>query len=379
MTEIMPYSGDAQDESDSRIEAEVKAAVVLARRFPRDETDSMARIDRACQRASLAETAIYTYPRGGTQIEGPSIRLAETIAQSWGNIHFGVKEVGREKGQSIVMTYAWDLETNVRHEKTFTVKHEREAKGKVKKLTDPRDIYEMTANQGARRLRACILAIIPGDVTERGLDRCKRTLTEGHDKPVADRIGEMVIAFKNEYGVTKAQIEKRLGHRIGVTSESELITMKGIFRSLKDGMSSVLDHFDEEPPEVVDGKKKDLPPAIGEPEGQSPSTEVVQRKSSDPPPKPHFAIDPGDGCAILKANVETDMELLRWEMRFKADGERWSKWETVDCLPLHEVGKMVIGNLTNGVMYTVEVRAVGEGGPSEPSDQRTCQPAPITE
>ncbi|PWW19485.1 hypothetical protein DFO73_12055 [Cytobacillus oceanisediminis] len=64
------------------------------------------------------------------------------------------------------MAYAWDLETNVRQEKVFTVKHSRKAKGSITKLDDPRDIYELVANNGARRLRSYILGIIPGDIVE---------------------------------------------------------------------------------------------------------------------------------------------------------------------------------------------------------------------
>ncbi|BBP90994.1 hypothetical protein BsIDN1_46120 [Bacillus safensis] len=43
------------------------------------------------------------------------------------------------------MAYAWDLETNTRQTKIFTVKHERKAKGAITKLNDPRDIYELVA------------------------------------------------------------------------------------------------------------------------------------------------------------------------------------------------------------------------------------------
>ena len=59
---------------------EVQAAMVIAKRFPRNEVDSFNRILRSCQRKSLAETATYEYPRGGAKVTGPSIRLAEAMA-----------------------------------------------------------------------------------------------------------------------------------------------------------------------------------------------------------------------------------------------------------------------------------------------------------
>src|SRR5690606_7328869 len=152
--------------SSSREMEEVKGQIFMARQFPRNVFQSEQRILDACKRPSLAQTAVYRYPRGKQVVEGPSIRLAEVLAQNWGNLSFGVKELEQREGESIALAYAWDLETNVRQEKGFTVPHSRKANGKIAKLTDPRDIYELVANNGARRVRSCILGIIPGDIVE---------------------------------------------------------------------------------------------------------------------------------------------------------------------------------------------------------------------
>ena len=116
---------------------EVQAAMVIAKRFPRNEVDSFNRILRSCQRKSLAETATYEYPRGGAKVTGPSIRLAEAMAQNWGNIDFGITELEQSNGESQVMAYAWDLETNTRQTKIFTVPHIRGTKKGNIPLTDP--------------------------------------------------------------------------------------------------------------------------------------------------------------------------------------------------------------------------------------------------
>ena len=47
----------------SRQAQEVQAAMVIAKKFPRDEVDAYNRIMRACQRRKLAESAMYEYPR----------------------------------------------------------------------------------------------------------------------------------------------------------------------------------------------------------------------------------------------------------------------------------------------------------------------------
>src|SRR5574340_188946 len=171
-----PSNNAIADATTQREVAEVQGAIVLAKKFPRNQIEAMDRILNACQRPSLAEGALYSYARGGTDITGPSIRLAEVAAQQWGNMQFGIRELDQRAGESTVEAFAWDLETNTRQTKTFQVKHYRHTKKGGYNLSDPRDIYELVANQGARRLRACILGIIPGDIVEMAVDECEKTM-----------------------------------------------------------------------------------------------------------------------------------------------------------------------------------------------------------
>lgn len=191
----------------SRQAQEVQGAMVIAKRFPRDEVESFNRIMQSCKRKSLAESAMYEYPRGGTKVSGPSIRLAEAMAQNWGNIDFGITELEQKNGESQVMAYAWDLETNTRQVKIFSVPHVRGTKKGNVPLTDPRDVYEMVANQGARRLRSCILGIIPGDVVEAAVKQCEDTLINGEK------------AFKRGLEEYKREIEFSVGLAYGDLSD----------------------------------------------------------------------------------------------------------------------------------------------------------------
>lgn len=239
---------DNMDIATARAAQEVQAAMVVAKKFPRDENKAFTRIIAACKRKTLAEVAIYTFPRGGTTVQGPSIRLAEVLAQAWGNVDFGITELEQRNGESSVMAYCWDLETNTRNAKVFTVKHERLSgrgvNAKITVLTDPRDIYEMTANNGARRLRACILAIIPGDIVDAAVEECDKTMAAGAgDIPLIDRVRKMAVAFA-DFGVTTAMLEKRVGHKLDVTSEAEFAGLRKIFAAIRDGMGSRESYFD---------------------------------------------------------------------------------------------------------------------------------------
>lgn len=223
---------------------EVQVAMLAAKKFPRNQVVAFNNILRACQRKKLAESSMYEYPRGTTKITGPSIRLAEAIAQNWGNIDFGFMELEQKNGVSQVMAYAWDLETNARQTKLFSVPHIRHTSKGDYVLTDPRDIYELVANQAARRVRACILGIVPGDVVEAAVERCNKTLREGYDEPLVDRVRTMARAFEKDFSVTLPMLEKYLGCRSDAFSENDFVRLKKVYIALRDGMAKREDYFE---------------------------------------------------------------------------------------------------------------------------------------
>ncbi len=243
-TSVQPRAtGNAVAQSDQqRGIAEVQAAMMIARMNPRNQIDAMDRILNACTRPSLADAAVYTYSKGGSDVSGPSIRLAEAMAQAWGNISFGIRELEQSNGESSVQAYCWDIETNTKREITFQVPHVRFTKKGSYKLEDPRDIYELVANQGARRLRACILAILPGDVTEAAVTQCETTMKAKADTS-PEAMQKMVVAFE-PFGVSKEQIEKRIQRRIDAIQPAQVVSLKKIYASLRDGMSATADWFD---------------------------------------------------------------------------------------------------------------------------------------
>lgn len=237
----IPVSATVQIEQ-SRAVQEVQAAYVIAKKFPRDVNAVYSKIIESCKRPMLADQSVYKYPRGGEIVTGPSIRLAEVLAQSYGNLDFGVREIERRNGSSIAESFCLDLETNTRQTKVFEVPHEIYTKKGVRKLSDPRDIYELVANNGARRLRACILGIIPGDIVDAAVKECKKTIAKGNGEPIGDRIRKMVLAFK-ELGVSQEMLEERLNHKMDLTTAEEIADITSIYNSLKDKQAKRGDFF----------------------------------------------------------------------------------------------------------------------------------------
>ena len=240
-----PAFGVVSTSEQQRAIAEVQAAMIIARGNPRDPIRAMDLIRQDCTRPSLAERALYTYARGGTEVTGPSIRLAECLAQRWGNIQYGTRELEQHGDDSLMQAYAWDLETNVRREMIVTVPHVRDTKKGRIALTDARDVYEITANMGARRLRACILGLIPGGVVEEAIEQVELTLKTKADV-TPERVAKMLETFA-AFGVTKDQIEKRIQRRAAVDTLTPalLLQLGKIANSIRDGMSVPNDWFSD--------------------------------------------------------------------------------------------------------------------------------------
>jgi hypothetical protein len=223
--------------------AAVQAAVMMAKQYPRDRFTAVQKILEDCGRKKLAKSAVYAYPRGGSTVSGPSIRLAEAMARLWGNLDCGIRELSRDADKSVCEAYAWDLETNTRFTRIFEVPHIRFTRNGSYKLEDPRDIYENVANNGARRLRACILEAIPGNVTDDAVLKCKETVAQRSGEPFIDRLQKMVIAF-DKFGIKKEHIERRLKHDFASINEEELFDLGTIYNSLSDNVAKRKDFFD---------------------------------------------------------------------------------------------------------------------------------------
>jgi len=237
----------------SRAAAEVLAAVEIAQRFPRDPAAARAQMQDSCQQMGLAERAFYRFPRAGGAVSGPSVHLARELARCWGHVQYGVVELRRddEYGQSEMQAWAWDVQTNARVSTTFIVPHKRDTQRGTKDLTDLRDIYENNANQGARRVREMIFAILPPWFVEEATRLCHETLANGGGKPLVQRITDAVQMF-DRMGVTVGQLEAKVGRPKGQWDGHDVAKLGVIYKSLQRGEVSKEDEFP--PPAVTAGE-----------------------------------------------------------------------------------------------------------------------------
>lgn len=240
--------GQATAIEQSRAAAEVHAAILVAQQCPRNEQMARRAMEDACRMKALAEKSSFRFKRGGTPVSGPTVHLARELARCWGNMQYGVAELSRDDqlGQSEMQAYAWDVQTNSRSVHVFIVPHKldrSEKSGGQKELTDMRDIYENNANNGARRLREAIFAMLPVWFVEEAKKLCLETLQREDDgKSIHTRIAEAIDGF-GTLGVREEQIAAKLGRPSNRWDHQDLAQLSVIFRSIRSGEISKEDEF----------------------------------------------------------------------------------------------------------------------------------------
>ena len=322
-------AGQATMVKQSRAVAEVQAAVVIAQQRPRDIQAAMEQMRMSSAMPYLAERAFFRFPRGGQSVSGKSVHLARELARCWGNVVYGVKELRRDDAarESEMMAYAWDIQTNARNETVFIVPHMRDKRGGAEALTDMRDIYENNANNGARRLRECIFAVLPPWYVEEAAELCSRTLKDGGGKPLPNRIADCIAAFRG-IGITKEQMERKTGRASGMWTPEDVAQLGVVFKSIQRGEISKDEEFPRDEPAhkqidekadgfekaaagVKGGKAKSKPtetphdPETGEVIEQQPATQPdsAPAEAIDWPAKVAELREGANGCADVQAFV----------------------------------------------------------------------------
>lgn len=287
-----PPAGQATQVEQARVIAEVRAAVMIAMDQPRDRTAAMVEMRETCGILGLAERAFFRVQRGNQHVNGESIHLARELARIWGNITYGCKELARDdiRGQSELLAYAWDLQTNARSEITFVVPHRRDTRNGARALTGTQEIYENNASFAGRRLREAIFAVLPVWFKAEAAEICHETLKNGGGKPLVQRIADLRTAFE-DLGVTAAQLERKRGRRVGDFLPEDVGALRVVYGSLKRGEVTVAEEFPAGDAIVAGDKLAVIEHAATEAQGSPPAQAGAALPQSSPPEpeQPHSA------------------------------------------------------------------------------------------
>lgn len=232
---------------------EIQSSLVIAKKFPRNEDQCYQRLMRSCKRTSFADLCEYRFPRGQTNVIGPTVYLAREAARLWGNVRYGADVIRDDDEQRIVRCWAWDMETNTRVSSDAPFKKLVQRKNKNTQRTewvvpDERDLRELTNKHAAVGVRNCLLQILPRDVIDDARAMSHETKRAGAAQdPNAAR--KSVIAAFDRINVTVEMIETYLTHPLSQASPDQIADLRGIWKAISDGQARWVDYVSESEPD----------------------------------------------------------------------------------------------------------------------------------
>jgi hypothetical protein len=250
LTSAEPFdsAGELQVTREQQIaRSEIETAIAIAKRFPRDEEAGYNKLMMACRRLTFASQAEYSFPRGGEDVKGPSVKLAREAMRCFANMRAGVHITHEQGEERQIRAFAWDVENNVRieqddHFRKLVQRRKKDERGRKTSETewvpvDERDLREVTNRRGAIAYRNCVFQIVPTDWVEDALEICRQTIREAGTKDPEGMRRKLVSAFAS-LSITEAMLQTYLGHPIHSCNVDEIDQLRGIYQSIKDGNST---------------------------------------------------------------------------------------------------------------------------------------------
>ena len=226
--------------------AEVDIQISTAKQYPRDLPQVLNRIATyAMMDRETAEDCFYVLRRQGRDgsasvIEGLSVRMAEIIASSWGNLRIQTRIVGNDGKMITAQAMCHDLETNVAvcKEVSRSIAYKNGA-------TYSQDMQIVTGNAAASiAFRNAVLSVIPKAVTKNIINQVKQVaLGQSID---LEQSRQNVIAYFAKIGVTKEQILHYLGkNAVEEIDQQSIYELRATANAIKEGTTTVQETFVE--------------------------------------------------------------------------------------------------------------------------------------
>lgn len=233
--------------------AEIDMQISTAKAFPRSVKQS---IDNALTIATIsqevAESCTYALPRGGKAIEGPSVRLAEIVVSSFGNIRSGARIISNDGKTITAQGICHDLETN----NCVTVEVKRRITDKNGN-TFSEDMQVVTGNAAcAIAFRNAVFKVIPAALVDTVYQKVKE-VAKGDEATLEQRRSAAIIWFHNK-GVDASVICKHFNIKAVEDIDIEILAKLTGYKSaiVNDGADIVEMFKEQDPKENLKSKKQ---------------------------------------------------------------------------------------------------------------------------
>jgi len=246
---------------EAQTRGEVDIQVATAKRFPRSIARFRKRaLDMATVDPEIASSCYYSLIKGGTTIEGASIRLAEIVAATYGNLRAETRIVDEGEKHVTAQASIWDLENNV----AVRVETRRGIVGRSGKRYNP-DMINTTCNAAASiALRNAIFRVVPKAYIAPILERCREVGAGDAESLASNRT--QALQWLESKGVSRERVFAALGKEgiedIGI---GDVATLRGIVTAVRDGESS----FDESFPPLTAENAQEMKPGRHQTRGKT--------------------------------------------------------------------------------------------------------------
>ena len=238
----------AQDALSLITKAEIDQQISTAKAYPRslkmfiDKATSMATVSD-----SVAASCTYSLPRGGRDLTGPTVRLAEICCASYGNIRSGARIIANDGKTITAQGICHDLETN----NFISVEVKRKITNKEGK-TFNEDMQTVTGNAAcAIAFRNAVFKVIPMAFIQDVWDAAKK-VSRGTEQTLPER-RDKALAYLRGIGVKDKQICEVLEiKKVEDIDLDKLATLRGMVALINNGESTVKDLFSPPAIEIED-------------------------------------------------------------------------------------------------------------------------------
>lgn len=239
----------------------------MAERHPRDLDVVREKLLRECRRPGFAQVARYLKPIG-KGVEGLSIRFAEAAIRFMGNVSVEQMTVFDDTEKRIVRVTVTDCETNTSYFSDIILgKHvERKKTQEGDEVIRTRQnkkgelVYTIVATEDdllnkqnahiSKAIRTNGLRLIPGDILEECEDQVIQT-QKTRDAQDPDAAKRKIFDAFGTIGVTVEHLKAYLGHDATTVTQKELLDLRAIYSTIRDGETTWREVMDNKYPEKV--------------------------------------------------------------------------------------------------------------------------------
>ena len=239
--EIVRVETISQDALSLITKAEIDVQISTAKAFPRSLESFFKRaLSMATYNEDIAASCSYSLPRGGKSLDGPSVRLAEIITSTYGNIRSGARVIANDGKTITAQGICHDLETN----NCVTVEVKRKITDRNGK-TFNEDMQVVTGNAAcAIAYRNAVFKVVPSALCQDIYEKAKE-VAKGTAETLLVRRNKAVDYFKS-IGITEKQICETLEIKhIEDIDLEKLSTLTGMKAAIKNGETTAKDLFNK--------------------------------------------------------------------------------------------------------------------------------------